>query len=180
MPYQTRSKTKMEEIAHILVQLSQAPPAIEAQFAVAELEPEEVQPVQWASPLQAPQEAPMTPPMPPLDAPTLSDLDTEQLTSEEFQYWQEQSRALLRAPQSVPRLGRSLSHSEEARARAEAVAPQTKPGDTILMNFFIDRNGYTTLQYMKNVNGTMVVHGIEGPEDILTIPWTFVVTDFGF
>ena len=87
---------------------------------------------------------------------------------------------VLRAPQSVPRLGRSLSHSEEARARAEAVAPQTKPGDTILMNFFIDRNGYTTLQYMKNVNGTMVVYGIEGPDDILTIPWTFVVTDFGF
>jgi hypothetical protein len=82
------------------------------------------------------------------------------------------------SPIQAPRLPRSLSHSEEARIRADAIAPQTLPGDTILMNFFINRNGYTTLQYMKNENGTMVVHTIEGPQDILTIPWTFIVTDF--
>ena len=82
------------------------------------------------------------------------------------------------SPIRAPRLPRTLSHTEEARARADAIAPQTQPGDTILMNFFINRNGYTTLQYMKNENDTMVVHTIEGPQDILTIPWTFIVTDF--
>ena len=82
------------------------------------------------------------------------------------------------SPIRAPRLPRTLSHTEEARARADAIAPQTQPGDTILMNFFINRNGYTTLQYMKNENDTMVIHTIEGPQDILTIPWTFIVTDF--
>ena len=138
---------QMEAAAHILVQLSQSVEQSYAQMvelATADAEPEEIQPVPWASANASPHASP------------------------------------LQAPQQVPRLPRTLSHSEEARARADAVAPQTQPGDTILMNFFIDRNGYTTLQYMKNENGTMVVHTIEGPQDILTIPWTFVVTDFGF
>ena len=145
----TRSMAQMEAAAHILVQLSQSAnafhtavmeTAIEVQPAQAAAEPEEIQPVRWASPNASPHASPL----------------------------------------QAPRLPRSLSHLEEARARADAVAPQTQPGDTILMNFFIDRNGYTTLQYMKNENGTMVVYTIEGPQDILTIPWTFVVTDFGF
>ena len=46
------------------------------------------------------------------------------------------------------------------------------------MNFFVDRNGFATVQYMKNENGTMVIHMIEDEQENITIPWTFVATDF--
>ena len=89
----------------------------------------------------------------------------------------------IQAPQQAPQqahppVHRSLSHSEEAHVRAEAIAPYTTPGDTILMNFFVDRNGFATVQYMKNENGTMVIHMIEDEQENITIPWTFVATDF--
>jgi hypothetical protein len=151
----TRSRAQIEAAAHILVQLSQSTHA----FHTAVMETAiEVQPVQAALEPEVVQPVLNALPCSPNASPHASPI---------------------RAPQQAHhRLPRSLSHTEEARARADAIAPQTQPGDTILMNFFINRNGYTTLQYMKNENDTMVVHTIEGPQDILTIPWTFIVTDF--
>ena len=56
----------------------------------------------------------------------------------------------------------------------------TQPGDTILMNFFIDANHYATVQYMKNEAGHARIHRMEGPYDDIHISWTFSVTDFPF
>ena len=82
--------------------------------------------------------------------------------------------------QGPPRLGRSLSHQQEALTRALALFPMTQPGDTILMNFFIDANHYATVQYMKNEAGHARIHRMEGPYDDIHISWTFSVTDFPF
>jgi hypothetical protein len=83
-------------------------------------------------------------------------------------------------PPNAPTLQRSLSHEDEAYARAMEIAPHTKPGDTILMNFHIDRHRYATIKYMKNENNIMVIHTISAPHDEIRIPWTYEVTDFPF
>lgn len=46
------------------------------------------------------------------------------------------------------------------------------------MNFFVDANGYATLQYMKNEAGQARVHHMEGPLADINIQWTYCVTDF--
>ncbi len=83
-------------------------------------------------------------------------------------------------PPYAPTLQRSLSHEDEAYARAIELAPQTKHGDTILMNFFIDRYQHATVKYMKNENNIMVIHTISAQRDEIQIPWTYEVTDFPF
>ena len=83
-------------------------------------------------------------------------------------------------PPYAPTLQRSLSHEDEAYARAIELAPQTKPGDTILMNFFIDQYHHATVKYMKNENNIMVIHTISAQRDEIQIPWTYEVTDFPF
>jgi len=158
--YQTRSKTekqKMEETARILVQLSQgflrtssAPPV----FPNAS---------PHASPHASPRSCPVTPP-----ATVLSNLDSTN------------KNPLKAPPAPVPVISRSLSHSDVAYQRTMEVAPYTKPGDTILMNWFMDRNQYTTLQYMKNEDGVMVIHHMKGPYSSINIPWTYDITDFQF
>ena len=79
-----------------------------------------------------------------------------------------------------PKLQRSLSHQDEAYARAIKLAPHTKHGDTILMNFYIDSYLDTIVSYMKNENGTMVVHTIHAPYHTIDIKWTYEVTEFPF
>lgn len=83
-------------------------------------------------------------------------------------------------PLGTPKLQRTLSHEDEAYARAIELAPRTKHGDTILMNFFIDRYHHATVKYMKNENNIMVIHTIGAPHDEIDIPWTYEVTDFLF
>jgi hypothetical protein len=73
---------------------------------------------------------------------------------------------------------RALSHQQTAALRADELFPSTQPGDTILMNFFVDANGYATLQYMKNEAGQARVHHMEGPLADINIQWTHCVTDF--
>ena len=46
------------------------------------------------------------------------------------------------------------------------------------MNFFVDANGYATLQYMKNEAGQARVHQMEGPLADIHTQWTYEVTDF--
>jgi len=99
---------------------------------------------------------------------------------------EEAAQALLELSQSedlpphAPRLQRSLSHEDEAYARAIELAPRTKPGDTILMNFYIDSFQQATVKYMKNEKNIMVIHTISAPRDEIQIPWTYQVTDFPF
>ena len=83
-------------------------------------------------------------------------------------------------PLYTPTLQRTLSHEDEAYARAIKLAPQTRPGETILMNFFIDSFQHATVKYMKNEDSVMVIHTIRAPRDEINIPWTYEVTDFPF
>ena len=83
-------------------------------------------------------------------------------------------------PPYAPTLQRSLSHEDEAYARTMEIAPRTRHGDTILMNFFIDSYHHATVKYMKNENNIMVIHTISAPKDEIQIPWTYEVTDFPF
>jgi hypothetical protein len=56
---------------------------------------------------------------------------------------------ILPLPRRSPRLHRTLSHEDVAYARAVNIAPQTRPGDTILMNFYIDSCRTAPVTYMK-------------------------------
>jgi hypothetical protein len=85
-----------------------------------------------------------------------------------------------RLPRRSPRLQRTLSHEDEAYARAMKIAPQTHPGDTILINFYIDSFRHATVKYMKNENNVMKIHTIHAPQAEINIPWTYEVTDFPF
>ena len=77
-------------------------------------------------------------------------------------------------------LNRALSHYHTALSRARALFPSTQPGDTILMNFFVDVNHYATVQYMKNEEGIARIHRMEGPYADIHMQWTHEVTDFPF
>jgi len=83
-------------------------------------------------------------------------------------------------PLHTPTLQRTLSHEDEAYARAMEMAPQTRPGDTILMNFYIDSFQNAIVKYMKNDDNVMTIHTISAPRNKINIPWTYEVTDFPF
>ena len=57
---------------------------------------------------------------------------------------EEAARILIELSRQIPQFTRTLSHENKAYERAMAIAPQTKPGDTILMNFYI--NFYTNFK----------------------------------
>lgn len=83
-------------------------------------------------------------------------------------------------PLDTPRLQRSLSHEDEAYARTMEIAPRTRHGDTILMNFYVDSFQHATVKYMKNEDNVMTIHTINAPYHTINIPWTYEVTDFPF
>lgn len=87
-------------------------------------------------------------------------------------------QALLELSNSPPAFHRALSQQQTALSRAQKLFPSTQPGETILMNFFVDANGYATLQYMKNEAGQARVHRMEGPLADIHTQWTYEVTDF--
>jgi hypothetical protein len=99
---------------------------------------------------------------------------------------EEAAQTLLELSQSVdlpldtPRLQRTMSHEDEAYARAMKIAPQTKSGDTILMNFYVDSFQHATVKYMKNEDNVMVIHTITAHRDEIRVPWTYEITDFPF
>jgi len=71
-----------------------------------------------------------------------------------------------------------LSHQAFSYERAIKIAHKTKPGDTILMNFYVDQDAYATVMFMKNENGKMKIRQIHGPYDSIDSNWTYSVTDF--
>ena len=80
--------------------------------------------------------------------------------------------------QGPPAFHRALSHQHTAALRAQELFPSTQPGETILMNFFMNANGYATIHYMKNEAGQARVHRMEGPLADIHTQWTYEVTDF--
>lgn len=80
----------------------------------------------------------------------------------------------------MSRLPRTLSNHIPAYRRAMEWTSQTKPGDTILYNFYIEPSGWTTLTYLKNENNEIKDYRIEAPYETITIPWTYQLTDFPF
>jgi len=93
---------------------------------------------------------------------------------------QEEAANILVQLSETPVLRRTLSHQYRVYELAMEIAPQTKPGDTILMNYFTDSNGMTNLEYMMNEDGKMVVYHIDAHRELITIEWTYQVTDFPF
>ena len=87
---------------------------------------------------------------------------------------------ILATMRQSPVLKRTLSHQARAYARAMEIAPQTKPGDTILINYFISPTGMTNLEYIQNENNQMVVHRIDAPYESITMKWTYDITEFEF
>ena len=91
-----------------------------------------------------------------------------------------ETATILASMRHSPALKRTLSHQARAYARAMEVAPQTKPGDTILINYFVSPTGMTNLEYIQNEDGKMVVHRIDAPYDSITMEWTYDITEFEF
>jgi len=85
-----------------------------------------------------------------------------------------------RETKSLARVPRTLSYENESFQRAMKIAPRTKSGDTILMNFYIEQDLYTTVKYMKNDEGAFKTYTIRDHYDNIKIPWTYQVTDFPF
>jgi len=105
-------------------------------------------------------------------------------------YWTRSRQALLerqaveallelyQTNQGPPAFHRALSYQQVAMERAQELFQSTQPGETILMNFFMNANGYATIHYMKNEAGQARVHRMEGPLADIHTQWTYEVTDF--
>ena len=92
----------------------------------------------------------------------------------------EASKEFFKPPTKQHPVSRSLSHKEEAYELSKVYFDQCKEGDTVLANFFIDRDQFTTVEYYKKENGKMVLHRIDAPYDEINITWTYQATDFVF
>jgi len=94
---------------------------------------------------------------------------------------EEAAQILVSLSQESPkRIPRTLSGISESYRRALKIVPRTKSGDTILLNFYIDRDEDTTLKYMKNEEGVMKTYTIHDHYNNIKIKWTYQVTDFPF
>jgi hypothetical protein len=88
---------------------------------------------------------------------------------------------ILSAPsEPLPILSRVLSHREKAIANASSYFERCQEGETILSNFFVDRTGWTTLEYYQKENGRMVFHRMEAQENEISLKFTYQSTDFKF
>ena len=76
-------------------------------------------------------------------------------------------------PSAPLRLKRSLSYENEAYNRAIAFKDECEEGDTVMMNYFINKNGYVTATYLKKENGDMIKHEIEACVHHFPMNWTF-------
>lgn len=81
---------------------------------------------------------------------------------------------------SQPRFPRELTIRQDSMKRAKALFPLCQEGDTILLNFHVDQNGYASVKYIQKQDGQMQIHRIDAPYSTITIPWTHQVTDFRF
>ena len=89
----------------------------------------------------------------------------------------EQAAAVLASLGTGYKLKRTLSHQEEARRRAIELFPQTVPGQTILVNFFVSRE-QASVEWVENRDHKMVHCRMDGPYDTMPTEWTYSVTDF--
>ena len=75
---------------------------------------------------------------------------------------------------------RTLSIHPGPNERAMEIAKTLNPGETILLNFYIDQSHYATVAYLEHQDGKIVRKRIEGPFQDFTMQWTYSVTDFPF
>jgi len=80
----------------------------------------------------------------------------------------------------APRYLRELPIRRDAMQKANELFPSCQEGDTILLNFFVDRNQYASVKYIQKQDGQMQIHRIDAPYSTITIQWTHQVTDFSF
>jgi len=92
----------------------------------------------------------------------------------------ESQKPFFKAPTVYRELSRTLSHQEEAYELSKVYFDQCKEGDTILSNFFVDRDQIATVEYYKKENGKMVLHRIDAPYTEIKIEWTYRATYVGF
>jgi len=91
------------------------------------------------------------------------------------------ARTLMELSQAPPVFRkRSLTIYPGPTERAMKIAETSKPGETILLNFYIDQQKYATVIYLENQDGKIVRKRIEGPFQDFTMQWTYSVTDFPF
>ena len=102
-----------------------------------------------------------------------------QLKKEEDAEMTEAAHILVQMSQT-PRYLRELPIRQDAMKRARELFPSCQEGDTILLNFFVDRNEYASVRYIQKQDGQMQMHRIDAPYSTITIPWTHQVTDFRF
>lgn len=75
---------------------------------------------------------------------------------------------------NVPlKLKRSLSYEDEAYNRAIKFKDECQEGDTVMMNYFVNKNGYVIATYLKKENGEMIKHEIEAWVQHFPMNWTF-------
>lgn len=75
---------------------------------------------------------------------------------------------------NVPlKLKRSLSYEDEAYNRAIKFKDECQEGDTVMMNYFVNKNGYVIATYLKKENGEMITHEIEAWVQHFPMNWTF-------
>lgn len=78
----------------------------------------------------------------------------------------------------------SFLYQPQAWKRAQKIAPTTKHGDTILMDFWITyKDGapsWVSVQYLENVDGKLVSKIKDCKYNELGITWTHQVTDLPF
>ena len=92
----------------------------------------------------------------------------------------ESQKSFFKAPTVYHELSRTLSHREVAYELSKVYFDQCKESDTVLSNFFVDRDQIATVEYYKKENGKMVLHRIDAPYTEIKIEWTYQATYFGF
>lgn len=80
----------------------------------------------------------------------------------------------------APTFPRELIIRQDSMRRAKELFPTCQEGDTILLNFFVDRHGYASVKYIQKQDGQMQFHRIDAPYSTIAISWTHQVTDFPF
>jgi hypothetical protein len=112
-----------------------------------------------------------------------------QTRSKSFDIMNEAANTLLLLSQSKtyhapPSTNRSVPYHPIAWQRATKIARTTKPGDTILVDFWINYQdgepGWTIVEYLENKDGKMHHHHAEGPYHTIGIKWTYQATDNPF
>lgn len=83
-----------------------------------------------------------------------------------------------------PSTSRSVPYHPIAWERATKIARKSKPGDTILVDFWINYQngnpGWTIIEYLENKDGKIHHRHLEAPYESIDMEWTYQVTDNPF